>query len=358
MIGRRIVAGVCVLALVLGAGWFVLLRGVGNKTVVAEFAYVNGVFPGSKVDVLGVPMGTVVAVEPAGEVVRVTMSMPASVQLPADVESFVMNPSVISDRFVELSPAYRGGEQLRDGAVVPVERNHSPINWDQLMTSVNTIAAALGPDGGNLGSTLDRAAGLTDGLGPQIRTAIRNVSQATSLIAGKSEDIGALIVNLNKVVSAFSARQSTVDSTMVSMTQISEEIRRQDLDVGTPITQLKTVFDKIDQLVRDRGGDIEAALANAKNVVNQLAVHQADFAELMDVLPLMMQNISRLITPDQRARIRLNVSTTMTQFATTTAQCTTTAVPMCIGAGWTNPIPLPLSASDPLGIAAQLRGGK
>lgn len=354
----RIIAGVCVLAVVAVAGWFVFVRTDDSRTVVADFAYVNGIFKGSKVAILGVPVGTVESVVPAGSVVRVTMSMPGSVQLPAGVQSFVMNPSVISDRNIELGPAYQGGAQLAEGAVIPVERNHSPINWDQLMASVNTIMAALGPDGGDIGSTLNRAAEAADGQGPAMRTAIRNISQATSLFAGKSDDIGALIENLNKVISAFSARQGTVDSVTTSLAQIGDEIQSQDLDLGTPIAQLKTLFDKIDQLVRDRSGDISAAVANAKTVTDQFAAHQSDFAEFMDLLPLMMQNIGNTITPDQRARIRLDVSTTLTQIDVARPLCDKYLIPMCSGAGLTNPISVPISASDPFGIASLLRGAK
>lgn len=355
---RRMVAAGCALALVLGLGGYLVLRGDDTRTVVAEFAYVNGVFPGSTVAVLGVPVGTVESVQPAGDVVRVQMTLHADVRLPAAVQSFVMNPSVISDRFVELSPAYQGGPELGRDAVIPVERNHSPIGWDQLMTSVNTIATALGPEGGDLGALLDRAAGVTHGLGPQVRVAVRNLSQATSLVAARSEDVGALIDNLNTVVTAFAARQTTVDALTTSLTQISAEVQRQDLDVGTPIAALRSLFDKLDQLLRDRGADVAVSLANARTAVSQLGIHQGDLAELVDLLPLMMQNLDRAITPDQRARIRLNISTTLAQLNSTAGQCVATTVPMCVGAGWTNPLPLPLSASDPLGIATALRGGR
>ncbi len=95
---------VVVLALCAAGLWYV----VGpdrTRTIVAQFASVNGIYPGSSVAVLGMPVGTVEEVKSAGRVVEVRMSIPRDIVLPAEVSAFVMNPSVISDRFVELGPA-------------------------------------------------------------------------------------------------------------------------------------------------------------------------------------------------------------------------------------------------------------
>lgn len=352
----RILGGLCVLALVI-AGSLYVFGGNGNKRVVADFAYVNGIFEGSKVSVLGVPVGTVESVEPSGTFVRVVMSVPEDLRLPADVQSFVMNPSVISDRSIELSPAYTGGPELPSDAVIPVERNHSPINWDELMSSIDTLAGALGPEGGNIGATLEATARSVDGLGPQMRTAIRNLSQATSVIAGSEDDIGALVDNLDRLTTAFARRQGTVDSVATSMAQIGDAMNTPEFEIGDTISELTVLFDQIDTLVRERGGDIGAVLADTRGVTGQFAAHNADFAEFLDLVPLLMQNIDRLITPDERARIRLNVSTTLTQLDVTRPLCDRYVIPLCSGAGMTNPISVPISASDPLGLATLMLGG-
>lgn len=165
----KILAALVTIVSVVGA-WFVFFASDNSTTVTADFSYINGIYPGSPVHVLGVPVGTVDDVSPQGTSVRVTMRVESGVDIPADAGAFVMNPSVISDRFVELGPAYRGGPTL-DEAVIPVERNRSPINWDQLLDSVNTVASALGTQSSagtsGIGSALDIVADGTAGLGPE-----------------------------------------------------------------------------------------------------------------------------------------------------------------------------------------------
>lgn len=351
----RYVALFVLLAVVACGGWFVISTD-DSTTVTADFAYIDGIYPGSPVQVLGVPVGTVDAVDPQGTSVRVTMSV-SGVDIPADAQAYVMNPSVVSDRFVELGPAYRGGPTLGDN-IIPVERSHSPINWDQLMASVTTLAGALGPDGGDVGSALDIVAGGTAGLGPAINDAIRDISQATAVVGGNSDQIGALIENLNTLVTALASREGALTSVTDSLDLLGRQLASEDIDIGTPIAQLRSMFDRLDVLLADRGQDLRAVLANTRDLTGRFAAHQAQFAEFLDLLPLTMQNIGNTIGDDERARIRLNISTDLDQFAAAAPLCRDLALPICTGAGLTNPVPVPISTSDPLGLAQLMTGGR
>ena len=57
-----------------------------------------------------------------------------------------------------------------------------------------------------------------------------------------------------------------------------------------------------------------------------------------------------------RGRIRLNVSSRLTQFAAAHDFCERTRWPICSGLGLTNPISYPISRSDPLGIITAITG--
>ena len=150
------------IAAIVAGCWFVFGRGDNTRTVHADFAFVNGLYQGSTVTVLGVPVGHINQVDARGDHVRLTMRVRDDVTLPADVEAFVLNPSVISDRHLELGPAYTKGKKFADGGVIPMERTHSPISWDKLMESVKTLTQVMGPGDGSTGSqTADSGAGRT-----------------------------------------------------------------------------------------------------------------------------------------------------------------------------------------------------
>ncbi|NKS36790.1 MCE family protein [Rhodococcus hoagii] len=355
-IGGTVLAFVLVAAVAVSA-WYVFARTDRTTTVRVDFAYVNGLYAGSNVTVLGVPVGTVEKVEPMGTFVRVTASVPASVELPADVHAYVLNPSVISDRHLEFGPAYQGGPRLQDGDVVPLDRSHAPIDFDGLMGSLATLAEALGPEGGNAGDLLSRAASGLQGRGDDFNRAVRDLGAATGVVGARSEDIGAVVENLNTLMAQLDDRQVSLDALVSDLAVLGDEWSTQDLDLSEPLQDLATVFDQIDRFTAEHGDDVGAVAQNLTALGGTLVANRSGLAEFMDLVPLLMQNLSQTVGPDDRGRIRLNVSTALTQFAVAQPLCEQYPMPLCTGAGFTNPISFPISASDPLGLATLLSGG-
>ena len=97
--------------------------------------------------VLGVPVGQVDTVTPSGTDVVVTMSYDADVKIPADAKAAIIAPSIVGDRFVQLTPVYTGGEVLADDATLDTDRTAVPLELDQIYTSLDDLTVALGPDG-------------------------------------------------------------------------------------------------------------------------------------------------------------------------------------------------------------------
>ncbi|QNG19645.1 MCE family protein [Rhodococcus triatomae] len=354
----RVVATLLVLALVIGAAsWFVFGRTDSSRTVYADFGFVNGIYTGSRVTVLGVPVGTVTSLEPKGTHVRVAMSVQGDVELPEQTSAYVLNPSVISDRHIELGPAYQGGPTLADGAEIPQERAHSPIDFDGLMGSLRVLSETLGADGGDIGQLLAQSAESWRGQGEQFNAAVRNLSSATGVVGARSEDIAVLVANLDHLMRALDSRQISLDALVEGLGELGDEWSRQDLDISAPLQDLRIVLDQMNTFMQQHGDDVGAVAENLDVLGQTLNAHQPGLAEFMDLVPLMMQNLGNSIGPDNRGRIRLNVSTSLTQFAIAKPLCDAHPLPLCTGAGFTNPISFPISASDPLGIVSAVTGG-
>ena len=58
----------------------------------------------------GVKIGEVTDVKPQGRTVLVRMAYDASVRVPAGAKALIVPPSVVSDRYVQLAPAYTSGD--------------------------------------------------------------------------------------------------------------------------------------------------------------------------------------------------------------------------------------------------------
>ncbi|GAB11159.1 Mce family protein [Gordonia araii NBRC 100433] len=359
--GKVLTALVLVTAMVY-SGWFFLLRDPQVRTIGADFAFVNGLYQGSKVTILGVPVGRVEELVPRGDHVHVVMSLPKGIDLPADVRAHVLNPSVISDRHLDLAPAYTGGPTLAADSTIPRERTKAPISFDQLIGSLGTLTQILGPSEApgatDVGTLLNRTAQSWNGRGTKVNQALTELSAASGVFGARADDIGALIASLDQLMATFRAKQVSLDGLVRSMGDLSAQWQAANQDVATPIKNLRVVFDQINGFVVAHGNDVGTVAANLDELGRVVAANRAGFAEFMDLAPLMLQNLSSTIGPDRRGRIRLNVSTTLTQFKTLKPLCDRFPMPICIGAGLTNPIGFPISSSDPLGIVSAITGGQ
>src|SRR4051812_4832043 len=148
-------AGIAVLALLAGL-LVVLWPSGGTKTATAYFPRALNIFPDSDVTVLGVKVGSVDSVTPVGKSVKVVFHYDAAVRVPADGFAALVAPTLVSDRTVQLGPAYAGGPVLSDGAVLPLSQTMVPLELDQIAATLRDLTEALGPEGANSEGALSR----------------------------------------------------------------------------------------------------------------------------------------------------------------------------------------------------------
>jgi len=111
--GKAMAIAVAVLLLAATFFTFVTSRSDGVRTVSAHFDRTVSLFEGSEVRILGVNAGKVTAVVPEGNSVRVEMEYDAEYTVPADAQAVIITPTLVADRFVQLTPAYSGGQRCR-----------------------------------------------------------------------------------------------------------------------------------------------------------------------------------------------------------------------------------------------------
>ena len=121
---------------------------------------------------------------PSGTKVRVEITYDAKYKVPADAKAAVISPSIVGDRFVQLTPAYTEGAALADNAKLGVDRTATPLELDEIFGSLNDLNIALGPDGANkadaggvgpLTRLLDSTARNFGGQGVQFNKTLKNL---------------------------------------------------------------------------------------------------------------------------------------------------------------------------------------
>ena len=146
---QRFLPLLVILVLVVAGAVWMFGSDSGTKTVTAYFPRTVSVYEGSEVRVLGVPVGSVDKVVPEGTQVKVVMSYDDEVEVPADASAVIVSPSVVGDRFVQLTPAYTAGDVMADNTVISAENTSMPLELDEIYSSIDELTVALGPTGAN-----------------------------------------------------------------------------------------------------------------------------------------------------------------------------------------------------------------
>lgn len=289
-----IAAIVAAVVLIAGVLWWVFNR-MGTTEITAYFDKAVGVYEGSDVRVLGVEVGKVTAVVPEGDQVRVDMRVDRGVDIPADAKAVQITPSVVADRYVQLAPAYTGGETMADGAVIPRERTATPVEVDELYASVDELSRALGPEGANKDGALTRfvetGAENLEGNGAALGQTIEQLSAASRTLNESRGDLFGTIENLQIFVSALAANDQQVREFNTQLSDLSGYLAGERENLGLALNQLSESLGVVAQFVNDNQAALKDNVDALVPVTNNLAANRDSLVNLLTLLPLAVSNL-------------------------------------------------------------------
>lgn len=300
----RFAAVALALALVAtGAVWWVF-RHTGTKQITAYFTEAVGVYPGSDVRILGVPVGAIDSVTPAGRQVRVTMTLDRGVAVPARAKAVVVAPSVVSDRYVQLTPVYSGGTQIADGATIPASRTATPAELDELYSSLDQLATALGPNGANkngaLSDLLDTGAANLDGNGQALATTISQLGAATRTLSDSQADVFGTVDNLQRFTMMLKDDDEQVREAEQQLARVSGFLADDRQDLGAALNELATALGQVQHFVNSNRDEIQSNVDKLASISQLLVNQRASLAEMLDDAPLAVTNLLNAYDPVNR----------------------------------------------------------
>ncbi len=291
---RTAVIGLVVVLVAASVVWWVFLRPSGNK-ITAYFATTVGIYSGSDVRVLGVKVGSVDSVQPQGDVVKVVMSMDPGVSVPADAQAASVTPTVVADRYVQVLPPYKGGPKMANNAVIPKDRTATPVELDQLASSLKKTATALGPQGANsngaLTNLLNTGAANLNGNGAALNGTIDQLSQAVATLANSRGDLFATVTNLQSFVSTLAANDQQVQQFTQQLATFTQFLAGERTDLGAALQQLSVALGEVASFVRDNRESLSQNVTGLAAVTDTVVKQRGALAEVLDVAPIAGSNL-------------------------------------------------------------------
>ncbi|MCV7214692.1 MCE family protein [Mycobacterium crocinum] len=294
------------LALMLVAGITVLSISAGRadrRTIVAYFANSNGIFVGDEVRILGVRVGKIDRIEPQPEWVKITFWYDAKYPVPADAKAVILSPAIVTARIIQLTPAYTGGPQLADNAVIPQDRTAVPVEWDDLRQQLERLTELVQPTepGGvsTLGSVVHTTAETLRGQGATLRQTIIELSQAVSLLGDHSDDVFGTLKNLSLLVSALRDSGQVMRELNTNLASATALLSNDPNEIGDALSALDAVIGDVRSFVADNRDALGVTADKLASVSAALGASLDDIKQALHVTPNALQNLMNTYQPAQ-----------------------------------------------------------
>ncbi|KZE98317.1 mammalian cell entry protein, partial [Rhodococcus sp. EPR-157] len=204
-------------------------------------------------------------------------------------------PSLVSDRYVQLAPAYSGGDIMSNDAVIPRERTATPVEVDQIYASIDELSNALGPNGANANGALtdlvNTGAANLDGNGEALGESITQLSDAARTLSDSRGDLFDTVKNLQTFVSALAANDEQVRQFNNQLSDLTSFLNGERDDLGAALNQLSIALGDVAGFVADNRDQLVQAADGLVQPTQTLSDQRSSLVETLTILPLAISNL-------------------------------------------------------------------
>jgi len=152
-----------------------------------------------------------------------------------------------------------------------------------------------GDGGGPVADMLNAAAATTDGNGERIKSALDELSNALRLSsdggAQTADQFTTIIKDLSSLTAAAADNDAKVRQFGSTTHRLSDVLADEDLGSGTTGKTINAIIAEAASLIEKNRDHLKQIARNGDTALKTLADHQRDLSEVIDVLPLTMENL-------------------------------------------------------------------
>ncbi|MEU7634185.1 MCE family protein [Nocardia sp. NPDC049220] len=283
-----------VAVLVAGVLWWQYDR-LATTKITAYFDRSVGIYEGSDVRILGVPVGSVDSVQPQGDQVEIVMSVDRNYDIPANARAAQITPSIVSDRYIQLTPVYIEGPKMARTATIPRDRTVTPVEVDQLYKSITELSDALGPNGANAQGAVNElvrtsAANLA-GNGQALADSLTQLSRATRYLSDARGDIFDTIKNLQAFITMLAQNDQQVRQFNGQLAELSTFLAGERENLGAALNLLSVALGDVARFIEENRDLVASNAEGLVTLTKTLADQRDDLAAALPVLPLALSNL-------------------------------------------------------------------
>jgi phospholipid/cholesterol/gamma-HCH transport system substrate-binding protein len=294
---------IAALVLVLVAGVYLVWPGRTGQKIVAYFPSAVGLYPGDDVRIVGVPVGTVKSIEPQAQSVKITMSIDSGVKVSPDAHAIIMAPNIVSARFIQLTPAYKSGPAMANGATIGPDRTAVPVEWDEVKSELTKLSTTLGPQAGSMQGPLsdfvNQAASTFDGNGDSFRQALRELSQTAGRLGDSRTDLFGTVKNLQILIDALSKSNEQIVQFSGHLASVSQVLADSSTNLDGTLGTLNQALSDVRGFLQDNNTALIGQVDKLSQLTKLFSDQSDDIEQLLHVTPNGLANFYNIYDPAQ-----------------------------------------------------------
>ncbi|MGV9446056.1 mammalian cell entry protein, partial [Nocardia sp. NPDC003644] len=226
-----------------------------------------------------------------------------------------ISPSIVTDRHIEITPPFTGGESMKSGEHLPKARTRTPVELDTMIKTIDQFSASLEPEPGQegLGPLSGRVLyPVLNGNSQKIRETLDALSSALKIGVDNKDAISNIILELNELTTMLADNDQSVRDFSNRVTAMSGLLAEQAPGLQATLDQLNAFLANTSTTFGDHEDDLTEALLGLTEATAQLRANSDAMVEIVDIVPLLMQNIDGAIDHERRfVRIHALVGTAL-----------------------------------------------
>jgi phospholipid/cholesterol/gamma-HCH transport system substrate-binding protein len=220
--------------------------------------------------------------------------------VPADAKAAVISPSIVGDRFIQLTPAYTGGKVLAEDAHLGIDRTATPLELDQIFGSITDLTTALGPQGANkpgpsgvgaLSRLLDSTARNFGGQGVQFNQTLHNLSQLTKTLADNKDELFGTVSEVEKFTQTLAQNDDTVRQFNDSLASGAKLLADEREDLAAVLKNLSVAMTEVKSFVADNRDLLSTNIKELNQLSKVLVKNRSALDETLTTAPVALNNL-------------------------------------------------------------------
>lgn len=238
----------------------------------ADFADAGGLRVGDPVQVAGVPVGEIKALDVELDHVVVDFEMESDIRLGDRTRVAVGVGSLLGQKYLDVTP--HGGGRLDAGAAIPLERTTPAYDVVEAFEDLTEVTSKVNTD--RLATALDTLADTFRHSRPQVRSALRGLSRFSKVIASRDSEFKELLKHADVTAGVLDRRRGDVVGLVKASNLVLGELRRRKAAVHELLVDTRALARELRGLVADNEEDLAPGLRQLDSVTRLLVAHQKE----------------------------------------------------------------------------------